>query len=87
MRGLDLESTRTLLDKLQRELRGMSNRAAALAHEGPPEHGDELGYLASDIAASMRSSRCCSTERTPFCTASTPQAKGNSEMTRDCQAK
>lgn len=50
MRGLDLESSRTLLDTLQRELRRLSNRAVALAHDAPSEHGDDLEYLASDIA-------------------------------------
>ena len=50
MRGLDLESTRTLLDKLQRELRGLSNRTASLVDESPPAIGDELGYLSTDIA-------------------------------------
>ena len=49
MRGLDLENTRTLLDKLHRELRGLSNRTAALVDESPPELGDALGYLATDI--------------------------------------
>ena len=51
MRGLDLESTRTLLAKLHRELHGLSNHAAALANETPPSLGDALGYLATDIAA------------------------------------
>ena len=51
MRGLDLESTRTLLAKLHRELRGLSAHAAALADETPPNPGDALGYLATDIAA------------------------------------
>ena len=51
MRGLDLENTRTLLVKLHRELRGLSGRAAALADETPPNLGDALGYLATDIAA------------------------------------
>ena len=50
MRGLDLESTRTLLDKLQCELRGLSNRTASLVDESPPAIGDELGYLSTDIA-------------------------------------
>lgn len=50
MRGLDLENTRTLLDKLQRRLRGLSADAATLANEPPPNLVDALGALAADIA-------------------------------------
>jgi len=50
MRGLDLESTRTLLDMLQRELRVIANRTAAIASEVSPTHGDALGYVAIDVA-------------------------------------
>ena len=49
MRGADLESTRTLLNTLPRELHRLSNRAAALVDDSPPALGDELGYLSLDI--------------------------------------
>ena len=69
MRGLDLESSRTLLDTLQRELRRLSNRAVALAHDAPRSTATILNISLLTSPARQRSSRCCSTERTPFCRA------------------
>ena len=83
MRGLDLESTRTLLDKLQCELRGLSNRTASLVDESPPAIGDELGYLSTDIAHLAAIVRCCSTGGTPFCTAFSPNKRKPKPMTND----
>ena len=48
--ALDLEPTRVLHELLARGLRTLSSRAAALSSEVAPEHGDALGYLATDIA-------------------------------------
>ena len=81
MRGLDLESTRTLLDKLHRELRGLSNRAAALADESPPELGDALGYLATDIDRLVGDRRGAAVPRGHRFVPRSTQAKGNSKMT------
>jgi hypothetical protein len=50
LRALDLETTTTLHELLQRGLRAVSNRAAALAPEASPEIGDALGYLSTDTA-------------------------------------
>ena len=82
MRGLDLESTRTLLDKLQCELRGLSNRTASLVDESPPASATSLATSPRTLLTSRRSSRCCSTGRTPFLPRF-PQAKGPSKMTTE----
>ena len=49
MRGLDLETTDTLLDLHLRGLSKISHRLAALASEASPELGDVLGDAAVDL--------------------------------------
>jgi len=50
LRGLDLEATPELFERLRRGLRELSNRAAALSSELAPEHQDAVAYIATNTA-------------------------------------